>query len=108
MFLAFAVFGIKVPELGLLAPLLIVAVLFLLFNRNGGLGADSAEGGEVGTGRMFQCTRCGRNFQPASKQKLPNGQVRSEYDDRCPNCGWDLDWGDADNTTRPGGDSGGW
>lgn len=100
-------FGFTIPSSGFALAVAALMILFLLANRNGGLDAGGGRGGRTGRGRMYQCTRCGRNFQPEQVELLAGGQTRVSYDDRCPNCGWDLEWGDADKK-RPGGASGKW
>jgi len=98
--------GRSIPSSGIGLVAVGFVVIFFLMSRNGGLGDSGAKGGgRTGRGRVHQCTRCGTNFQPEQVDVVGNGQVRTQYDDRCPNCGWDLDWGDAD---RPGGSSGTW
>ena len=54
-----------------------------------------------GHGRRYQCTRCGRNYYAEQIEHMGNGQERRVVNDRCPNCGWDLDWGDADDPNNP-------
>ncbi len=102
------IFGHKIPPVGTSVVVVIAIVLFFLLSRNGGLdGGGGGRGGRVGRGRVVQCTRCGRNYQPQQVELMASGDVRNYYDDRCPNCGWDLDWGNADKK-GPGGASGGW
>lgn len=102
------VLGRDLPSSSFVIALILLGILFLVFNRNGGLQETAGGGaGKTGRGRVFQCTRCGRNFQPEQVELLAGGNTRVTYDDRCPGCGWDLEWGDADKK-RPGGASGGW
>ena len=84
------------------------AVVFFLMSRNGGLSDPAASGaqGRVGKGRMYRCERCATMFQPEQVEMLASGKRRTLYDERCPNCGWELDWKDPKKKT--GGSSGTW
>jgi hypothetical protein len=103
------VFGHDFPAPGIGVIALIFVVGFFVVSRSAGeAGVDLGGNGprRRGSGRMHQCRRCGRNFQPEQVELLDNGEVRKWIDDRCPGCGWDVDWGNPDN--KPGGASGRW
>jgi len=106
--LSVELFGRPLPKAGIGVAIAVFIVLFFVMSRNGGLGdtAGSGRGGRVGRGRMHQCTRCGVNYQPEQVELLSTGNTRTLYDERCPNCGWELDWKDPDK--QAGGSSGTW
>lgn len=89
---ALTVFGRELPDARFLLVIAGLALVFLVLNRNGGLAQRSS----VGEGRQHQCKRCGHRFQPQRKVLEDDGDVEKFYNDRCPNCGWDLDWGKPD------------
>lgn len=90
---ALEVFGRDLPSPGLaVAVILLVAAAFLV-NRSD----KSGNAGETGTGMQFECRRCGVEFQPEKVELLDSGDVRKYRDERCPHCGWELDWGDPDD-----------
>ncbi len=85
-------------------------ILFFMVAADGGLGDGTgagARGGAVRRGRMYRCQRCGTRFQPERVELLSSGDTRTTFDERCPNCGWELDWGDPDRK-KLGGASGTW
>jgi len=101
--LALHVFGHAVPTGG---PAIAVAALVLgFFAVSRSDGKSGTKPGRVGRGRMHTCHRCGRQFQPEQVELLSTGEVREWIDERCPNCGWELDWGEP---RKPGGSSGRW
>lgn len=105
--LALELFGRTLPTPGFGVAAAVFMVVFFLMSRNGGLNAGGSAGGRpVGRGRMYQCDRCGTSFQPEKVELLSNGQTRSLHDERCPNCGWDIDWREPNKKT--GGSSGTW
>ena len=102
MFGATELFGHDVPAPGIAIAVIALMVGFFIVSRN-----DPRTGAEsVGRGQMHRCKRCGRDFQPERVELLKNGDVHHFIDERCPGCGWDLEWGDP--RKRPGGSSGTW
>jgi len=99
------IFGhsLPVPSIGVVVVFFVVG--FFLLSRNGGGAEGGVHPGKAGRGRMHRCQRCGRDFQPEQIELLGNGEIRQWIDDRCPNCGWDVDWG---SPKKPGGSSGTW
>lgn len=100
--LSLELFGHSLPKPGLALVLIVLAALFFLANRGGGLVGDDSE--RMGTGIERECPRCGRRFHPEHVEVLSSGDVRRFHDERCPGCGWDYDWGHP----KPGGAGGGW
>ena len=101
MVIVLAFLGRDLPNPGFALVGLLLLGGFVLYSRN-----NISTGNVQGHGRMYRCERCGRDFQPERVELLSTGDTRHFIDDRCPGCGWDLDWGDPDK--RPGGSSGTW
>jgi hypothetical protein len=99
--LAITLFGREVPSIGAGFLIFLVMVGIFLASR-----WDAGSGNVTGRGRMYECKRCGVDFQPEKVELLQTGDTRHFIDERCPHCGWDLEWGDPDK--RPGGSSGSW
>jgi hypothetical protein len=102
MVLGFELFGQEVPGIGMSAVVLILMVGVFLVSRSSGGGGDLRH---ATSGQMHRCRRCGRDFQTEQVELLASGDVKRWIDDRCPNCGWDLEWG---SPNKPGGSSGTW
>ena len=101
MIYGFALFGHELPAPGVAVAIVVLMVGAFFASRGSGEGGERV----VGHGRMHRCPRCGRDFQIEQVELLSSGDVRRWIDDRCPNCGWDLDWG---SPNKPGGSSGTW
>lgn len=98
---AVELFGHDLPSPGVAVVILIFFVGVFLVSR----GQDGRHEGQVERGRKYECERCGREYQIEHVELLASGDVRRWIDDRCPNCGWDKDWGAP---KRPGGSGGRW
>lgn len=102
MVFGFEFLGQEVPGAGIsLVVLALMVGVFIVSRSEGGRG----EPRHVTHGPVHHCQRCGREFQTEQIELLASGDVKRWIDDRCPNCGWDLDWG---SPNKPGGASGRW
>ena len=96
MVFAIVLFGREFP------PVLVGAVIALILFGYVAMSRSSPRGlGVAGHGQMFECKRCGRHFQPEKEERLDNGEVHHFINEKCPQCGWDLEWGDPDKRDHP-------
>ncbi len=91
--------GREVPQVGGVSALVVGGiVLIFLMSRAGALGGSGSGKGQVGEGQRYHCQRCGNHYFAQTAEAMPGGKVRRQFNDKCPNCGWDKDWGDSDRS----------
>jgi hypothetical protein len=86
MVFALELFGREIPTSIVVVIAALLCAGYMLANRTSPGPVDYQR-----RGRMHQCQRCGRNYQPERVEVMADGTERRYFDERCPNCGLQED-----------------